>query len=300
MNFVKYPSLENHYREKFLFNIECSDAMNCDWVATEKLHGANFSLWTDGEDVKAARRSGFIPEDESFYGSAPVVEHYTPLLKELAQSMPMNKLILFGELVGEGIQKGVNYCDGKDFYVFDVATLDEGELVFLDYTETLVNTLHEAGFKTSPILKQGTYQEVIALENLFNSTFGNFTAEGYVAKPVVSHTLPNGSRAIIKSKNSKFSEKKTPTKGSQVQIPDTVKQHVIAAEGYITDNRLNNVESKEGKVEQKLFGKFLGLLIADAVDDYIKDNDLEIEKADIKAVKKLLQPTARDLIKTRL
>jgi Rnl2 family RNA ligase len=263
------------------------------------MHGANFSLWTDGEVVKAARRSGFIPEGESFYGSGAVIEHYSPLVLGLAKHMGAENLVLFGELVGEGIQKGVNYCEGKDFYVFDVAHIIDGHLVFIDYTEDLVNTLNQSGFNTVPTLKWGSFEDVMSLDNLFESKFGGFTAEGYVAKPVVNHRLNSGSRVIIKSKNPKFSERKPSTK-TKVIIPDDIKGHVSAAESYITDNRLNNLESKEGKVQQELFGKFMGMLTSDAIEEYMKDNDLELNKSDVRTIKKMLQPAARDIIKRRV
>ncbi len=42
MNFVKFSSLENSYRQAFVDRCEYLDAP--DWVSLEKLHGANFSF----------------------------------------------------------------------------------------------------------------------------------------------------------------------------------------------------------------------------------------------------------------
>ena len=299
MNFIKYPSLENHYRKNYLFKVESSDAISGEWVATEKLHGANFSLWTDGVEVKAARRSGFIPEDESFYGHKPVLEKYKPLILELYGFI--NKpFVLFGELVGEGIQKGVSYCEGKDFYVFDIATVVDEQLIFADFSEANVQHLESLGFKVVPILGRGTYEQILAIDNLFNSTFGEFTAEGYVAKPVVSHTLSNGSRVGIKSKNQKFSERKSPSRNSEPTISDEIKSHVEKSARYITDNRFDNVLSKEGEFDQKFIGKYIGLLVHDAFSDYIKDEGVELEDSEIKKVKKMLSPFAREIILSRM
>lgn len=295
MNFIKYPSLENHYQSKYLLKVESSDAVNGEWVATEKLHGANFSLWSNGMGVKAARRTGFLEEGESFYGCWPVVEKYKDAALELSRLI-ISPVVLFGELVGPGIQSGVHYSDEKDFIVFDVAYVLDEKLVFLDFTDKIINILKGIGFNVVPVLKRGTYQEVMELDNLYNSTYGDFIAEGYVAKPVVSYVLPNGSRVGIKSKNEHFSEKKSSNK-PKIQISDSVRQHSELASDYVTQNRFNNVLSKLGEFDQKLFGKYIGLLVADALDDYIKENEIELESNDLKQIKKLLQNKAREIIK---
>lgn len=51
MEFVKFSSLENTYRTNLLEKIQYEGKDGGLWMATEKLHGANFSFWCDGTEV---------------------------------------------------------------------------------------------------------------------------------------------------------------------------------------------------------------------------------------------------------
>jgi len=67
---------------------------------------------------------------------------------------------------------------------------------------------------------------------------------------------------------------------------------------YISENRLRNVLSKIGQVTQKDFGKILGALAVDVIEDYKKDfNAPELEGKEEKLVNKLLNGEAATLIR---
>lgn len=55
-NFNKLGLTESDYR---LFN-------KTDWVVTEKIHGANFGICTDGFEVRFAKRKEFLQPGEDF------------------------------------------------------------------------------------------------------------------------------------------------------------------------------------------------------------------------------------------
>lgn len=61
MQFIKYPSLTNHYtarRQKFI-------NFDDDYVATEKIHGSNVSLMVDnGNNIEIAKRTAILTADE--------------------------------------------------------------------------------------------------------------------------------------------------------------------------------------------------------------------------------------------
>ena len=67
MKFRKYSSIENTSRTKTINYITETGNADGKWVSTLKIHGANYSIWTDGKDVKCGKRSGFI-EGHAFYG----------------------------------------------------------------------------------------------------------------------------------------------------------------------------------------------------------------------------------------
>jgi hypothetical protein len=71
---------------------------------------------------------------------------------------------------------------------------------------------------------------------------------------------------------------------------------------YLTENRLRNVLShgELGEINQKSFGKLLGLFSKDAIDDFIKDNpDMMdgLEKKSRKKVQKAFNKMAGDIIR---
>jgi hypothetical protein len=39
-----------------------------DWVVTEKIHGANFAMRTDGNETIFAKRKEFLTDEEDFFG----------------------------------------------------------------------------------------------------------------------------------------------------------------------------------------------------------------------------------------
>lgn len=82
--FVKYNSLtlirENRTEELERY-IQLT--MGERFVVTEKIHGANFEVVTNGTEVNFARRGGFLVEGESFYGYQYIAEPLTAKVNEL-------------------------------------------------------------------------------------------------------------------------------------------------------------------------------------------------------------------------
>ncbi|MBF84614.1 MAG: hypothetical protein CL489_09080 [Acidobacteria bacterium] len=303
MKFFKYPSLENHYRNKYIQKIRFTDAVDKEWVATEKLHGANYSIYWDSRsgEIRSAKRTGFIGE-EKFFNHEQADRVVYPKIKECQYEN--GYLIFYGELCGGNIQKGVDYSEEQRFVCFDIAVVRDDEpdkLTFFSYDE--LTTLCDAlGIERAPEIARGSFKDILQLDNIFNSKYGVFIAEGFVMKPVVTHWLPNGSRMAIKSKNSKFSEKaksdKKPKKPRELSENETY--YIDGVVDYLTENRLNNVISKKGEVDKSMFFLLMGELIQDAIEDFDKDNESnfkDLDKPERKFITKSLQETARDIVK---
>lgn len=61
MEFRKYPSIENSYRKGFAQAVrDAGEEAGAEWVVTEKIHGANFSFWTDGSNVACGKRTSLL------------------------------------------------------------------------------------------------------------------------------------------------------------------------------------------------------------------------------------------------
>ncbi|GAB5365121.1 hypothetical protein AAMO2058_001029600 [Amorphochlora amoebiformis] len=82
-----------------------ADLQEHEWVATEKIHGCNFSFYCSGDTVRCARRRGLLKEGEKFVlGYEKVVKTTSPLVKKLYHILnkkhPIERCIVYGELFG--------------------------------------------------------------------------------------------------------------------------------------------------------------------------------------------------------
>lgn len=328
MTFSKYSSLENHYRQGFVNKLIDSGLTGGTWVCTEKVHGANYSFWFNGTEHKRAKRSGFVGGDEVFY-SDDRIQKYQHGVEETYMKMCMAGLVVkgdwivvYGEIFGgnffgqkangaKQVQKGVNYHPDVEFMAFDLGVSSEGSVKMVSWK--LMNDLLSRDIPQAPVVKIGTFQECLETDNEFNSlvpeVFGLElteevinTCEGFVMKPMDSvEYLANGNRAIIKSKNSKFSEK-SDKKVAKVpeKLPEEISAPYSTLVGYLVEERLRSVLSKIGEVSQKDFGKLVGLMSQDAIIDFEKDLESTAEEIfgdHKKSVGKMLNKEASNVVR---
>lgn len=269
MEFRKFTSIENHYREKYITILHELGYDQKQWIVHEKIHGANLSFITNGTEVLVAARNSVT--DDNFYAAADVFKKYKELATVLKNTEfpDASSIQIYGELYGPGIQKGVYYGDQKDFVAFDL-TVDN---VPLDWNVALT-ALTAHGFKTAPCM--GTFEslnDALMVSAEFKSQVaeapGDNFAEGVVIKPVTPLRTPNGSRVMIKKKHPKFAEKI-----KRDNIAAAPNPFVDIAMQYINQNRVDAVLSKEGEITQSDFGRILQLVASDVIIDMIKDGDL--------------------------
>ena len=82
MEFMKFPSLMPLDNTKAVESVRTHFG-DLRFVVTEKIHGSNLSVVTDGVEVKLARRQDFLAEGENFYG----VEYVADIIKAKALQM---------------------------------------------------------------------------------------------------------------------------------------------------------------------------------------------------------------------
>ena len=279
IEFKKYSDIDNA-REGYTTAILAQTDPVSYWVAHEKIHGTNFSIWITENEIKYAKRSGFITEGDNFYGYKNVMQILAPsfatiqdFIKSKATSkIPIDTITIFGELFGDGIQKGVQYPLGKHFFAFD--TMIDGKYCSHEFHTWLCTA---SDIPLVPFIQAGSLLTLLELQpeylTALNPIADNY-AEGIVIKPVVPLYLLNGSRVIIKLKNAKFSERKSKSAIPRVlTLSDVAHQLVEELATYITDNRMYNVISHIGEVTAKDFGKVQGLLIQDCVKEYINEGN---------------------------
>ena len=333
LEFKKYSSIENSFSREFMEHIRAEMPQNLEYVVQEKVHGTNTSFLCDGKEIGFAKRTSTLAKGEQFYDYPELVERYQNRIQKLfadikAKYPEMSQISVFGEMFGgfyphDGvqkehnvslIQKGVCYAPGHEFYGFDIYLFTEDGGRFLPVDE--VNELFESnGFFYARTLFQGTLAECLKYPNAFQSKIAEWLGlpaiddnicEGVVIRPVVPMYLRNGSRVLIKSKNERFAEKKSVKKRNKLfaePIPYSEALQALIAEGeaYVTENRLTNVVSHIGEVHfPKDFGRVMGLLSKDVLDDFLKEHGgsySALDKCEQKSLNKELNKFCTALVK---
>lgn len=310
MDFIKYNSIENSYNTKFLSKIAEYGYNNLLWVVTNKIHGANFAFHCDGKEVRCASKSQMLDENSRFYSFQRVLDKYRDRVLKVWDFMNFaygsETITLFGEIFGGSydhpdvprvpntskVQKGVFYTPDNDFYLFDVYS--DGRVMSQSVLPNIVSTM---GCPWAKPLFTGTLEECLAYPNDFEDPTHKFyglpaiennITEGVVIKPIAALFFGD-SRVFVKNKNEKWTEKsreKKRVKDSNL-TPEALEQVEIIGQ-YVTDQRVANVLSHIGQVEDKDFGKFIGEFTRDVLSDYFKENqdayDI-LEESDQKSVR---------------
>lgn len=274
MQFHKFSSLENTYRQNLINKVQYEGKDGGLWMATEKLHGANFSFWCDGKEVKVASRTQFV--DGTFYNCQAVINRYSQGILDWCVSKGITNFIAYGELFGGNIQKEVRYGE-KDFKVFDMVV--DGKVLDKLTAESVSD---ECGLMFVPIFKVGTFTGCLALSNTFKSILTpegcaeDNTAEGLVIEPVEPAWFNNGNRIYFKNKTESFSEKKRAPKEQKVfELSEEENEMMNNLLTFNTEQRVSNVISKIGQVTNKDFGKILGLTTQDILEEFTKEFEID-------------------------
>lgn len=186
---------------------------NNDWVFTEKVDGTNIRVIWDGNDVVFAGKTedASLPTfllyklQELFEGTAnkEKLRAAFPDIAAFISSDPDAPVVtLYGEGYGAKIQKGGdNYIrNGVDFVLFDVKIGN-----WWLRREDVEDVARKLGIRSVPIIGTGTLQTAIeTVRKGFKSQWGDFTAEGIVARPATELFTRSGERIITKIKHRDF------------------------------------------------------------------------------------------------
>ena len=180
---------------------------NNKWVFTEKVDGTNIRVMWNGENVvfggktdNAQMPTFLLYKLQSlFEGTVKKQIFINQFNKDILIEKP--QVCLYGEGYGAKIQSGGKYIpDGVDFVLFDVKI---GDMWLL--REDVEEIAKIFNIKVVPIIGEGTLNECIELvKKGFNSQWGNFEAEGIVARPKVELRDRRGNRVIAKIKSRDF------------------------------------------------------------------------------------------------
>jgi len=226
MDFIKFPKIYERIPNSLKSN---SHKITGEWIATEKIHGANFSIYCDGNEVKFGKRTGFLHHTDSFYNYQQLIPSLTPKILELFQLIkldPANNIdhiIAYGELCGgwfppddirdvwdvsfrikderiivpmeeRAVQEGVYYHPNITFITFDIMIVTDQGNIFLDYDE-VIKLCTKVSLNYTPILATGKLGDLISMNINFNSTIPAYLGlphlENNTAEGIVVKKLKN-------------------------------------------------------------------------------------------------------------
>lgn len=184
---------------------------DCQWEFTEKVDGTNIRIYFErrfrgsmdggiefmGPYVGGRTDKAQIPPNllvalnEQFNN-----EFMRSSVRHMMESRDIHNLMLYGEGYGPKIQGGGKYREDASFVLFDVQVGD---------TWLLREAVNDIGEKltidTVPVIGYGSLHDAIAgVKKGLGSMWGDFEAEGIVARPAVPLFDRQGKRIITKIK----------------------------------------------------------------------------------------------------
>jgi len=294
MTFKKYSSIENSYQAKYVskFANYCPKIQDAQYVAREKLDGANIQLlFTPNKPMKVGKRTAFLEEGDKFFDIWSVLPKYKEELETLQKCTDQwnKQLRVYGELVGPGINRRVNYGNEKTIWIFDV------------YVDGILMTQHELGqFLNRKMLGDmlvptvgyfNSLKDALDVSVDFDSRVLDIkdnVTEGVIIQPLCEVIRsPNGERFILKKKGEKFKEVERKKHPDQTKLQDPLVTKLnLEFRSYVNKNRVLSVFSKHGEIsEPKQIGEYLRYVLDDAKQDFLKENTVVgLEDKQIKQV----------------
>jgi len=167
------------------------------WVFTEKVDGTNIRIKWDGESLSLGGKTdnAQIPT-----GIVDFFQNAILPRKSIFASIFDCPICIYGEGYGAKIQSGGNYRQDQSIVVFDIKIDD-----FWLLREDVLDISNKLGLDIVPVIGTGTLKDmVLTVKRGFNSIWGDFTAEGIVARPEVELKTRRGDRIITKLKHKDF------------------------------------------------------------------------------------------------
>ena len=168
------------------------------WDWDEKIDGTCIRIILENEQLTIKGKQEKSQIQKSLYTKLETI--FQPRLKSMIEVFKDTNICMYGEGYGKKIQHGGNYRPDQGFILFDIK-LGSWWLK----REDIIEIAEELNIDVVPKIGEGTLHEMIDyVKSGFNSTFGDFTAEGIVARPKIELKARGGERIITKLKYKDF------------------------------------------------------------------------------------------------
>lgn len=186
------PLLEGSWSER-----EFEYLANNQWHLSEKIDGTNIRIGFQNDRIRVLGRKAdsMIPPEVGNFIIDTITED------DWKKRFPSpTEVTLYGEGVGPKIQKGSGYGPTASFILFGVRI--EDWWLRQDDIQQIADCF---GIRCSPILETCTlYEAIEKVKDGIPSSFGDFKAEGVVARPSVPLLKRNGRLIMTKIKSKDF------------------------------------------------------------------------------------------------
>lgn len=169
-----------------------------EWIFTEKVDGTNIRIMFDKNQITFGGKTdnAQIPSFLVKY----LQDKFLPQIDKFKEIFT-NSVCLYGEGYGAKIQKGGgNYRQDQSFVLFDIKIAD-----WWLQRPDIITIATKMKIDVVPIIGRGTLQTLIdKVKGGIKSTWGDFLAEGIVARPATELKTRSGERIITKLKFKDF------------------------------------------------------------------------------------------------
>lgn len=258
MQFIKYPSLTNHYVARKQRFINFDD----EYVSTEKIHGSNASVIVDNQNnIEIAKRTALLTKQERLQRPWNTLAQFATEQKDLIVSWSdsvynltneygkIEQIIFYGELYGSSVQK-MPYQEAIDkvrrIRFFDIHVIFE-DTQRLALSQDHMNAILGNDY-TVPVLRQGKLSDLILNATELQSKLGDCGAEGQVYKPKNNYFFKpddygNIHYPVIKHKYDAWLETQKIKVKHEMNYSANELKLIEAIESRVTKQRLLNVLS---------------------------------------------------------
>jgi Rnl2 family RNA ligase len=275
MDFEKYGKTRSGADSRYIVkNIKADPELaTCEYVATEKLDGTNFTIFIDelGTVRQGSRNQEITGTMTHFDCHNAVLKQYEEEISKLSAFAIENKstVRIHGELYGQGILPRIDYgpkkflpfqlkINGIMLSPFTARTLIR-QVVGHDWWVPIINV-----FKS---LKEALEYDVDSYEHHEGRDI-----EGVVIEPW-SYVSTLG-KFKLKLKTKAFCDLESVKQKKVKQKAPVSKEAEELAEvyfGYFNKNRMLDLESKKGRIEEpQQIGEYLKELVSDAKEDFLE------------------------------
>jgi RNA ligase len=177
-----------------------------EWEFTEKVDGTNIRVMYNGVELtfggktdNAQIPASLVNKLRELFSKDKMSEVFPSYWEDGTEMNP--QVCLYGEGYGAKIQSGGKYIsNGVDFVVFDIQI---GKWWLK--REDIDDIAKKLSIASVPVIGAGTLDKMVELcKNGFTSSWGDFLAEGIVARPIVELQDRAGHRIITKLKHKDF------------------------------------------------------------------------------------------------